>query len=99
MQSARILCVGVLVAGPLLPLQAQQPQPLQSPSSLPGPSHQWWHGALLVGGISALMLVDNSVRTFSQNERSAASDGFASGIRRMGQPEVYGTLTLGLVGA
>jgi membrane-associated phospholipid phosphatase len=99
MQSARILCVGVLVAGPLLPLQAQQLQPVQSPSSLSGPSHHWWHGALLVGGISALMLMDNSVRAFSQNERGAVSDGFASGIRRMGQPEVYGTLTLGLLGA
>ncbi len=96
MQSARILCLGLLVTGPLAPLQAQQLQPLPSTS---GPAFQWWHGALLVGGISSLMLLDNSVRSFSQNERGAVSDGFASGIRRMGQPEVYATLTLGLLGA
>jgi membrane-associated phospholipid phosphatase len=98
MQSARILCLGLLVTGPFVPLQAQQLQQLQSVSSPSGPSHNWWHGALLVGGISGLMLLDNSVRTFSQNERGAVSDGFASGIRRMGQPEVYATLTLGLLG-
>jgi membrane-associated phospholipid phosphatase len=99
MQSARILCLGLLVTSPLGALQAQQPQPPQSPASPSGPSHQWWHGALLVGGISGLMLLDNSVRSLSQNERGAVSDGFASGIRRMGQPEVYATLTLGLLGA
>lgn len=96
MQSARILFLSLLVSAPLAPAGAQQLQPLPSAS---GPAIHWWHGALLVGGISGLMLLDNPVRSFSQNERGAVSDGFASGIRRMGQPEVYGTLTLGLLGA
>jgi membrane-associated phospholipid phosphatase len=105
MQSARILFLGLLFAGPLAPAQAQQLQPVQQvpapsgPSAQPGPSAQWWHGALLVGGVSALMLLDNPVRSFSQSERGSASNGFASGIRHMGQPEVYGTVTLGLLGA
>jgi membrane-associated phospholipid phosphatase len=58
---------------------------------------QWWHGAIFVGGISTLMLLDNTVAQGSQTIRGSGSNGFASAIRHFGQPEVYGTAALGLL--
>ena len=60
---------------------------------------QWWHGALFVGGVSTLMLLDNAVRTGSQSVRGADGDRLAATVRRFGQPEVYATATLGLLAA
>jgi membrane-associated phospholipid phosphatase len=59
----------------------------------------WWHGAVVVGGVSALMLLDHAGRNFFQDNRSHTSNDIASGLRHFGQPEVFGTVTLGLVGA
>lgn len=70
------------------------PQSVRAPQSI-----HWWHGALFVGGVSTLMLLDNAVKSGSQDLRSGTTDGFASGIRRFGQPEVYATTTLGLLAA
>lgn len=69
----------------------------QAPES-PG-AVQWWHGALLVGGVSTLMLLDNTIRSGTQGIRGSDGDRFASTIRRFGQPEVYATTTLGLLAA
>ncbi len=60
---------------------------------------KWWHGAIAVGGISALMLLDRSVQDATQDVRGHSSDGLASTVRHMGQPEVYGTITAGLLAA
>jgi membrane-associated phospholipid phosphatase len=60
---------------------------------------QWWHGALFVGGLSALMMLDNTVQDGSQGLRSATGDRLAGTFRRFGQPEVYATTTLGLLAA
>jgi membrane-associated phospholipid phosphatase len=60
---------------------------------------QWWHGALFVGGVSTLMLLDNAVKSGSQSLRGSDGDRLASTVRRFGQPEVYGTATLGLLAA
>jgi membrane-associated phospholipid phosphatase len=79
---------GLRVTGPVQPGVAE-----------PGISIKWWHGAITVGGVSALLLLDNPVRGFSQGRRGAAGDGVASVVRRMGQPEVYATVSLGLLGA
>ena len=65
----------------------------------PAPALRWWHGAIVVGGLSALMLLDNPTQRFLQDRRSASADRVAHGFRHMGQPEVYGTVTLGLVAA
>ena len=65
----------------------------------PAGSIQWWHGALYLGGISTLMLLDNSVRSGTQGIRGRDGDHFASSIRRFGQPEVYATTALGLLAA
>lgn len=65
----------------------------------PAPALRWWHGAIVVGGLSALMLLDNPTQRFVQDHRSTSADRAAHGFRHMGQPEVYGTVTLGLVAA
>jgi membrane-associated phospholipid phosphatase len=64
-----------------------------------GTAIRWWHGAIVLGALSGLMLLDEPAQRYFQNHRSTSSDDLASGLRHFGQPEVYGTLTLGLVGA
>jgi membrane-associated phospholipid phosphatase len=79
------------------PLECQQLEP--DVTTKPGSNIQWWHGALFAGGVSTLMLLDSPVRDLSQGERGRTGNGVASVVRRMGQPEVYATVTLGLLGA
>lgn len=83
-----------LAAQATLPMEQPLGQPLGQPTAV-----QWWHGALLVGGISALMLLDNPIRHGSQDLRGGGTDGFAGSIRRFGQPEVYATTTAALLTA
>jgi membrane-associated phospholipid phosphatase len=59
---------------------------------------QWWEGALAVGALSGLMLLDDPVHRFAQDNRSSSADGVARTVRHVGQPEIYGTVTLGLLG-
>jgi membrane-associated phospholipid phosphatase len=61
-------------------------------------SIQWWHGALVLGGLSGLMLLDQPAQRFTQNNRSRSGNNLAEGLRHFGQPEVYATITLGLLG-
>jgi membrane-associated phospholipid phosphatase len=90
-----LLLVALAVAHPL-PVSAQEeaPDSIRQPTVL-----RWWHGALAVGGLSALMLLDGSSQRFFQSHRSAGGNDLARTIRRVGQPEVFGTVTLGLVAA
>jgi membrane-associated phospholipid phosphatase len=72
--------------------------------TLPAPTHQpgvirWWEGAIVLGGLSGLMLLDRPAQRFSQLNRSQTGNDLAHGFRHFGQPEVYGTVTLGLLGA
>lgn len=92
---SRLLLVALVVAHPLQ-VAAQQEAfgSVQEPMVL-----RWWHGAIAVGGLSALMLLDGPSQRFLQGRRSAGADEWARAIRRGGQPEVYGTVTLGLVAA
>lgn len=59
---------------------------------------RWWHGAIAVGGLSALMLLDHPVQRYARENSGTGADNVAGVVRHLGQPEVYGTLTLGLVG-
>jgi membrane-associated phospholipid phosphatase len=71
-----------------------------TPDSVPQPFViRWWHGAIVVGGLSALMLLDEPAQRFFQENRSSQSDDIAQAFRHFGQPEVFGTVTVGLVGA
>ena len=89
------LLVALVVAHPLQ-VSAQQEVfgSIQRPSVI-----RWWHGAIVVGGLSGLMLLDGPSQRFFQDRRSVGSDDWARAIRHIGQPEVFGTVTLGLVAA
>jgi membrane-associated phospholipid phosphatase len=63
------------------------------------PAIRWWHGAIVLGGLSGLMLLDGPTQRFAQDNRSSSGDDVARALRHFGQPEVFGTVTLGLVGA
>jgi membrane-associated phospholipid phosphatase len=63
------------------------------------PPIRWWHGAIVVGGLSALMLLDEPSERFLQRNRTESLDDMSRMVRRFGQPEVYGTVTLGLLAA
>jgi len=92
---SRLLLVALVVAHPLqIYAQEEVPGSIRQPTVL-----RWWHGAIAVGGLSALMLLDGPSQRFFQGQRSTGGDDFARTIRRIGQPEVYGTITLGMVGA
>lgn len=92
---SRLLLLALVVGHPLRVAAQQEPfGSIQNPTVL-----RWWHGAIAVGGLSALLLLDGSSQRFFQGDRSAGGDDFARTMRRGGQPEVYGTVTLGLVAA
>jgi membrane-associated phospholipid phosphatase len=59
----------------------------------------WWEGALAVGAVSGLMLLDHPIQRFAQDNRSSSGNDVARTFRHFGQPEIYGTVTLGLIGA
>ena len=62
-------------------------------------SIHWWQGAAVLGGLSTLMLLDGSVREDAQEHRTPRGDRFAESVRHFGQPEVYGTITAGILAA
>jgi membrane-associated phospholipid phosphatase len=88
--------VAATVASPAA-LVAQQLDPLPADSFPNETSIHWWHGAAVLGGVSALMLLDGSVRHAVQSHRTASADRLAETVRHFGQPEVYGTVTAGLL--
>lgn len=102
LSSTLALSLMILPALAPAPLAAQatlsNERPIELPARQPA-AIQWWHGALLVGGVSTLMLFDNTVRHGSQDLRGSGTDGFAGAIRRFGQPEIYATTTAGLLTA
>ena len=80
--------LAVSAQSPVAPLAINEPTVIR-----------WWHGAIVLGGLSGLMLLDNSTQRFTQDHRTSSGDDLASRLRHIGQPEVYGTVTLGLLGA
>ena len=60
---------------------------------------RWWHGAAVLGGLSALMLLDQPTQRYVQGHRSASMNAVAGTVRRFGQIEVYGTVTAGILAA
>jgi membrane-associated phospholipid phosphatase len=67
----------------------------------PPASHvvRWWHGALAIGALSGLMFLDKPVQRFAQDNRTPTGNDVARAFRHFGQPEIYGTVTLGMVAA
>jgi membrane-associated phospholipid phosphatase len=58
---------------------------------------RWYEAAAAVAGVSALALLDEPLQRHAQRHRSQTSDDVASVFRHMGQPEVYGTVSLGVL--
>ena len=73
-----------------------RPEPLAAQQQ-DGSVLHWWHGAVAVGGITALMLLDHPTQRFVQDNRGTASNDVAGVVRHFGQPEVYGTISAGLI--
>lgn len=98
------LLIGTLARGPLL---AQEAGPVVPPASAaPRPADadgsrplRWWHGAIVGGGLVAIGLLDPPVQRYAQDHRGKTGDDVSRAFRRMGQPEVYATVGLGLLGA
>jgi membrane-associated phospholipid phosphatase len=72
-----------------LGLVATRPQPT---------TIRWYHAAAAAGVVSLSMLLDEPIQDFAQDHRSKTSDDVASFFRHFGQPEVYATVSVGLVG-
>lgn len=58
---------------------------------------RWWHGAAALGGVSALMLLDHPVQRYARRNSGTGADNVAGVVRHFGQPEVFGTVTVGLL--
>jgi membrane-associated phospholipid phosphatase len=78
-------------------LEGQQPEQVPVVQSAEAPAIKWWHGLIAAGGVSALMLLDRPVQHFAQHNSGTGADNVASVVRHFGQPEVYGTITAGLL--
>ena len=91
-----LVLAAVVAVGQPAAVSAQLDSLSPAPAATP---IRWWHGAIALGGLSALMLLDEPAQRYFQNHRSGSSDDLASALRHFGQPEGYATVTLGLVGA
>jgi membrane-associated phospholipid phosphatase len=58
---------------------------------------RWYEAAAAVGGAAALAVVDEPLQRHAQRHRSETSDDVARFFRHMGQPEVYGTVSVGIL--
>jgi membrane-associated phospholipid phosphatase len=94
------LILGLVAAAPTLaPAQTLDTLPELPAAPAPAPEHviRWYHGAIAAGGLSALMLLDHPVQRYALHNDGPGANGVASTVRHFGQPEVYGTITAGLV--
>lgn len=98
-----LLLLGLVIAARPVPLAAQSLDTLPGVPALEavpsGHVIRWWHGAAAVGGLSALMLLDRPVQRYAMHNRGSGANGVAGVVRHFGQPEVYGTVTVGLLAA
>ena len=80
-------------------LFTQRPVAVQSQASDSPHSIQWWEAGLAVGGVTVLILVDQSVKEWAQDQRSQSTDEAAAVFRHVGQPEVWIGVPVVIVGA
>jgi membrane-associated phospholipid phosphatase len=91
----------VLAVPPALTAQTLDTLPdVRGDQSLAAPhTIRLWHGAVALGGLSALMLLDHPVQRYARHNSGTGADNVAGIVRHFGQPEVYGTVTVGLLAA
>jgi membrane-associated phospholipid phosphatase len=89
----------VLPVGAGLPLRLEGQEKARVPvvTAREVPTIKWWQGAIAAGGLSALMLLDHPIQRYAQHNSGPGADNVASVVRHFGQPEVYGTITAGLL--
>lgn len=58
---------------------------------------RWYEATAAVAGVAVLMLLDEPVQRYAQAHRSQTGDDLAAVFRRVGQPEVFGTVSVGLL--
>jgi len=56
---------------------------------------RWYHAVGAVGALAGLSLIDRPLRDDLQDHRTSGKDDLARIVRRVGQPEIYGTVALG----
>ena len=92
-----------LVATVPTALGAQSLEPIPDTPTAVAPNApttiRWWHGAVALGGLSALMLLDHPMQRYAQHNSGTGADNVAGVVRHFAQPEVYGTVTLGVLAA
>ncbi len=59
---------------------------------------RWYEAAVAVGGVGALMLLDEPVQRFSQNHRSRTTDDISGVFRQEGEATYYAGISLGVLG-
>lgn len=57
----------------------------------------WWHAALAVGVYGALTTLDDQIQSFVRDNRTESGNDVAAVFRRMGQPEVFASVGLGVL--
>jgi membrane-associated phospholipid phosphatase len=58
---------------------------------------RWYEAAAALGAVAAVAAVDEPLQRYVQRHRSKTSDDVAKVFRHMGQPEVYGTVSVGIL--
>src|SRR6185503_5225623 len=98
-----LLCLGLLASAEPALLAAQTldtlPEAAAEATAPAAPTIRWWQGAVALGGLSTLMLLDRPMQRFAQHNSGSGADNVAGVVRHFGQPEVYGAVTVGLLAA
>ena len=87
-RACRIAVVLIAMLGPV-------PQSLKAQE--PGAAIKWWHGAAAVGAFAILTTLDNPLQDFVRDNRSETSNDVARVAKRMGQPEAFAGVGLGVL--
>jgi membrane-associated phospholipid phosphatase len=93
-----ILAALLSLAGPL---EAQQPDSIQEVrQKVLAHAHlvRWYEAAAALGGIGALMLLDEPVQRYTQQHRSNTADHIAAVFRQEGEAPYYAGISLGVLG-
>jgi membrane-associated phospholipid phosphatase len=87
------LALAACLVGHPIAMLAQAELPDHGPSTI-----RWWQPVLVLGEVTALMLLDEPINRFVQDNRTSTLDDVAE-TRIMGQPEFYLTVTGGVLAA
>jgi membrane-associated phospholipid phosphatase len=98
-RSAHWVLAGLLLTA--RPVEAQRPDSIQAAQpQVPSHAHvvRWYEAAAAVGGVGALMLLDEPVQRYAQRHRSKTADDIAGVFRQEGEAPYYAGISLGVLG-